>query len=856
MGAMADNLTPMMQQYQRIKREIPSDALLLFRLGDFYELFCDDAKLVSGLLGLTLTQRNGTPMCGIPHHASESYIGRLLKAGKKVAICDQLEEAAAGGEPRQGRGAGIIKREVTQIVTPGTIFADRYLKSDVNNFLAAISNADQRFGLAFLDVTTGDFKLSELESPEALASELQRLQPAEIVIPSGNSAILSRLKNHGWNISFHEPWTFEFETAYLTLKDHFKTQSLDGFGCQEMRLAVGAAGGALHYVVNQLRRSLAHVHRLHTYEPGHCMALDRVTHRNLELTEDGASVPRAHTLLGVLDRTVTSMGARLMREWVTRPLCHAGQIRGRQQVIREFLNEMELLMCGREVLQGVKDLERIMARLATGNGNARDLLGLKCSLQKLPDVRDCFGKMRSPLAVAEHVKIGIFDELAGLLERAIHEEAPFALKEGGLIKDGFSPELDELRSAARSGKEWIAQLQQREIDRTGISSLKIRFTSIFGYFIEVTKSNLSKVPPDYHRKQTIATGERFITPELKDMEAKILGSEERIIKLEYDLFLQTRDEAIRHSARVQETASAVAVFDALAGLASVARERSYVCPEINEDGVIEISEGRHPVLEQMMDTDALAASRGGFVPNDVRLGGDQQIIIITGPNMAGKSTYIRQAALLVLMAQIGSWVPAKKANVCLVDRIFTRVGANDDLTRGQSTFMVEMNETANILNNATPESLIILDEIGRGTSTYDGISIAWAVVEHLHDRIKAKTLFATHYHELTQLARRLPRIRNCNVAVREWNDQIIFLRKIVEGSTDRSYGIQVGRLAGLPREVIDRAKEILNKLESSDTEADWDPEGAPSRRVHKRKIKPDMQMMLFGKPEETTKNSG
>jgi DNA mismatch repair protein MutS len=494
-----------------------------------------------------------------------------------------------------------------------------------------------------------------------------------------------------------------------------------------------------------------------------------------------------------------------------------------------------------------------MARLATNNGNARDLLGLKCSLRKLPEAAACFGKMHAPLAIEEHARIGIFDELTALLERAVHEEAPLALKEGGLIRDGFSTELDELRAASRSGKEWIAQLQQREIERTGISSLKIRFTSVFGYFIEVTKSNLGKVPADYHRKQTVATGERFITPELKDMEAKILGSEERMMKLEYDLFLQVRDEVIRHSAEIQQTASAIAVFDALTGLAWVARERGYACPEINEEGRIEILEGRHPVLEQIMDTDAgVSVSRGGFVPNDVHLGGESQIIIITGPNMAGKSTYIRQVALLVLMAQIGSWVPAKKADMGLVDRIFTRVGANDDLTRGQSTFMVEMNETANILNNATADSLIILDEIGRGTSTYDGISIAWAVVEHLHDRIKAKTLFATHYHELTQMARRLPRIRNANVAVREWNDQIIFLRKIVEGGTDRSYGIQVGRLAGLPREVIDRAKEILNKLESSDSEAQWDETEKPARRIRKGRIKPDLQMTLFGKPEQIT----
>jgi DNA mismatch repair protein MutS len=765
-----------------------------------------------------------------------------------------VEEAAAKGEPRQGRGAskGIIRREVTQIVTSGTVFADRYLKADANNFLASLVESGGRYGLSCLDITTGDFSLTELESSDAVMSEFERLGPAEIVLPTDQEGLKKLLDGQGAALSSHDGWTFEHETAFATLRDHFKTQSLDGFGCRELTLGIGAAGGMLHYVQNQLRRSLMHVHRLQTYDPGEHMVLDRATHRNLELTESVSGAPRTHALLGALDRTVTAMGARLMREWITRPLRSLDRVRARQLAVREFVGDAELLMQSRELLKEVRDLERIMARLATGNGNARDLLGLKASLQRIPEIKTCLDALQAPLAVSEREQIGLFSELADLLERAVSPETPLAIKEGGIIRDGFSKELDELRGAARSGKDWIAQLQQREIDRTGVSSLKIRYTSVFGYFIEITKSNLAKVPADYVRKQTVATGERFFTPELKEVEAKILGAEERIIKLEYEIFLQLRDEVVRQSAAIQRTAHAIGVLDVLAGLAAVARERAYICPQLNESGILSITEGRHPVLEQVMELDPGHVARGGFVPNDVSLSPESQIIIITGPNMAGKSTYIRQVALLVLMAQIGSWIPARQADLCLVDRIFTRVGANDDLARGQSTFMVEMNETANILNNATEESLVILDEIGRGTSTYDGISIAWAVVEHLHDKLKAKTLFATHYHELTQMSRHLPRIRNSNVAVREWNDQIIFLRKIVEGSTDRSYGIQVGRLAGLPREVIDRAKEVLNTLESSDTEAEWKSGkgAAPGRKGRRKPIRPDMQMMLFGKPEE------
>ncbi|MBV9463675.1 MAG: DNA mismatch repair protein MutS, partial [Verrucomicrobiae bacterium] len=793
-----------------------------------------DAQLAAPILNITLTHRNGSPMCGIPHHASETYIAKLLKAGKKVAVCEQMEEAGAGGK-------GIIQREVSQIITPGTIVAERFLEAGQNHYLAAVTVKSDRFGLACLDITTGHFRLTEIAGRDALGAELERLTPGEIVVPAGLEADLAFLREGRWPLSEHEPWHFEFESAFHHLRDHFQTESLDGFGCADKPLAVSAAGGALHYVVQHLRRSLKHVHRLVAYEPGDALVLDRVTRRNLELTE--AAGGKDFTVLRTIDRTVTAMGARLLREWLTRPLRNAETILSRQQVIAEFMQETDLLYDAREKLKEVRDLERIIARLSNGNGNCRDLLGLKSSLQRLPALKESFGRLYAPLACAEVERIALFPELFELLDRSIHEEAPLGLKEGGLIKDGYSSELDELRRASRSGKEWIAQLQQRESERTGIGTLKIRYTSVFGYFIEVTKSHLAKVPAEYQRKQTVAGAERFITAELKEMEGKILGAEERISKLEYELFVSVRDEVVRQSRMLQRTANAVASMDALAGLAAIAKERGYVRPEIQDDGALEILDGRHPVLEQVMELDPAHAHRGGFVPNDAVLGADRQVIIITGPNMAGKSTYIRQVALLVLLAQTGSFIPAKQATVGLVDRIFTRVGANDDLARGQSTFMVEMNETANILNNATDRSLVILDEIGRGTSTYDGLSIAWAVVEHLHDRVKAKTLFATHYHELTELARQLPRVKNCNVAVREWNDQIIFLRKIVEGGADKSYGIQVARLAGLPRNVIDRAKQILHKLESFGEER---PAADAEKPARGKRSKADLQMNLFG----------
>jgi DNA mismatch repair protein MutS len=787
-------------------------------------------------------------MCGIPHHAAEGYITRLIRAGRKVAICEQLEGP--------GQGKGIMKRDVTQILSPGTVMADRYLESNLNNFIVAVFVRPPQHGLACLDITTGDFRLTELSDFKALLSELRRLMPAEVLLPEGETELTTHLAHSGMRISYAEPWVFEHETAYFALRDHFKTQSLDGFGCQTMAAAVGAAGGLLHYLQHQLRRNLNHIHRLHAYHISDFMTLDITTQRNLELLESSHAGTRNTTLVGALDRTVTPMGARLLREWVSHPLRSVPQIKARSEVVAELLQNGGPLTELREHLTNVKDLERIISRLATNGGNARDLIGLKLSLQALPALREVAARLQSPLACEQCTRIAPMPELTSLIERAILDDPPLALKEGGIIKTGFDPALDELHGASRSGKEWIAQLQQQEIERTGIKSLKIRFNSVFGYYIEVTKSNLEQVPAHYVRKQTIVNGERFITPELKEMENKILGAEERSMKLEYEIFQRVREEATRNSATIQETARAIATLDGLSSLAETAHRHGYVRPVVDDGDRIEIVEGRHPVLEQVMQSDPNHVGKGGFVPNDTRLDAHtEQVVLLTGPNMAGKSTYIRQVALIVLTAQIGSFVPAQSAHVGVVDRIFTRVGASDDLARGQSTFMVEMNETANILNNATNQSLIILDEIGRGTSTYDGISIAWAVAEYLHERVGAKTLFATHYHELTTMARRFPRIKNYNVAVREWNDQIIFLRKVLSGGADKSYGIQVARLAGLPHEVLDRAKVMLNHLEANDLLEEHPPLLAPpvppgaTRTTpppsRKRPSQPSAQMVLF-----------
>jgi DNA mismatch repair protein MutS len=824
----SDGLTPMMQQYRRVKHQIPPDALLLFRLGDFYEMFFDDAKTVAGLLNLTLTARNGVPMCGIPHHAAESYIGRLLKHGRKIAICDQLEEAKPGK---------LVNRDITQILSPGAHFDGKLLDSTRNNFLAALCSDDGRFGLALVDLTTGDFKVTELRDAEQLANELARVHPAEIIVPTEEIETLkSQISN--LPVTPHDGWTFERETAFFALRDHFKTQSLDGFGAADLTVGIGAAGAALHYLQQSLRRNTSHIHRLTVYSVSDFMTLDAVTQRNLELL-DSARGDRRHTLVGCVDRTLTPMGARLLREWLTHPLRDVAAINARQSVVAAFCDEPHTLADFREQLRAVRDVERLLSRLCTNSGNARDLVALKDSLAALPTLKSVVAAVPAVPVAQLASQITEQPALVELIARAIEDTPPLGLKDGGLIKPGFSAELDELRRASTDGKSWIAALQQQEIERTGIPSLKVRYNQVFGYYIEITKANLSKTPTDYIRKQTIANGERFYTPALKEMESKILGAEDKSKALESELFQQVRAKVEEQSLAIQQTAVALAQLDALAGFAELARHQSYCRPTVNDSDIIEITDGRHPVLEQTLIEER-------FVPNDVRLDNrENQILIITGPNMAGKSTYIRQVALLALLAQTGSFIPAARATVGLVDRIFTRIGATDDLSRGQSTFLVEMNETANILNNATPRSLIILDEIGRGTSTFDGLSIAWSVAEYLHNQVGAKTLFATHYHELTELSATLPRIKNFNVAVREWHDQVVFLHKILPGGTDKSYGIQVARLAGLPKEIIQRAKEVLNNLEEAELSAEGKPKLAKTKKKSKVKESPP-QMYLFG----------
>ncbi len=851
----------MMAQYRRIKSELPKDALLLFRLGDFYEMFFEDAQTGAQILNVTLTKRGIIPMCGIPFHAANNYIARILRAGRKVAICDQMEDARPGQ---------LVKREVTQILSPGTHFDERMLAAERNNFLAAVYPAGAGYGLALVDLTTGDFKATEVHGDAALLTELERLRPAEIIHPGEAARVRDVLRGAFPMLSGHDDWVFAPETAHFTLKEHFKVASLDGFGLKNRPAAAAAAGAVLHYLGQHLRRDVTHLTRLTTYERTDFLILDTTALRNLEILEPmHRDAPRNATLYGALNRTVTPMGARRLRDWLTQPLAAVPAITRRQDAVATWLADAPALEAFRHALTEVRDLERTLSRLSVGTGNARDLLALRLALEQIPNLQksvaavvqnpppaqaqseaDFVGEVGrtepgAPALLAELLaRLTDLPDLTALLARAIVEEPPLAVKEGGMIREGFEPALDELKHAQRDGKDWIAKLQQDEINRTGIASLKVRFNSVFGYYLEVTRANLDKVPAHYIRKQTVANGERFITPELKEMEGKILGSEERSVKLEYEIFLRLRESVIAQLGAIQQTADALAQLDVLGAFAATAHLFGHVRPAVGDAGILHIRDGRHPVLDQ--------SNTGGerFVPNDTELDPKTaQLALITGPNMAGKSTYIRQVALLTLLAHTGAFVPAAGARIDLVDRIFTRIGASDDLARGQSTFMVEMSETANILNNATARSLIILDEIGRGTSTFDGLSLAWSIVEHLHNQVGAKTLFATHYHELTELSGRLPRVKNYNVAVREWNDQIIFLRKIVTGGTDKSYGIHVARLAGVPRQVLERAKEILGNLEQSELT----PEGnvrAPARhraeREKLRSLAPVAQLDLFG----------
>jgi DNA mismatch repair protein MutS len=825
---MQDALTPMMQQYRRLRNGIPDDTLLLFRLGDFYELFFEDAKEAAGLLNVALTKRNGVPMCGVPYHAAQSYVAKLIKAGKRVAICDQTSE------PQPGR---IVTRDITQIISAGTVSDLDLLEAKRANYLGAVYADGGVFGFAYADLSTGEFRLTQLQDRQSLLDELARVGPPELLVSDEQKEQFAEIAG---TLSY-DSYAFLPEQAVFTLCEHFKVKSLDGFGCGQMPQAVAAAGAIVHYLKHQLRRKIDHLTSLRCDATAEYVVLDAATQTNLELVESRST--RDTSLLAVLDRTITPMGARKLRAWILQPLRNLTELECRQQIIADLLQEPDLLSALRASLKSIRDIERAAGRLSQASGNARDLVALKTSLQQIPKLKAELQKLLDRLAfgairvkegetvelLAQHLQNEIQEmpALAEKLTKAVTDDPPLALKEGGIFRDGYDVDLDALRQASHEGKNWISHLQEREIAATGIKSLKVRYNSVFGYFIEVTKSNLANVPTHYTRKQTTVGGERFITPELKEIEAKILGADERARQLEYQLFQKLRDETLRELGPIQQTAAAIAILDVICALAETARLFRYCRPKLNETLQLVIKDGRHPVLDQNLLEEK-------FVPNDTSLDGENlRLAIVTGPNMAGKSTYIRQVALIVLMAQIGSFVPAESAEIGLVDRIFTRVGANDDLARGQSTFMVEMNETSNIVNNATERSLVILDEIGRGTSTFDGLSIAWSVAEFLHDKIRARTLFATHYHELTKLAEERSGVCNFNVAVREWNEQIIFLRKIVPGGADKSYGIQVARLAGLPKEILDRAKEILSHLENANGAIEAPPAGK-SRRKKKR----------------------
>lgn len=838
-NSTAGELTPGMRQYMDAKRSLTKDTLLMFRMGDFYEMFFEDAKIASSLMNVVLTSRAGAPLCGVPYKAVRLYIPKLLAAGYKVALADQLEDARFA--------KGLVKRDITEVITPGTLMEDSMLDDRRSNYLAAILPSKGRWGLATLELTTGEFRLAEI-APESLDSELTRLKPAETLVPA---SVLERWQLEGFpkevprnlNWTSLEDWHFDIEVCRKDMLRHFQVASLDGFGCRGYETAIGAAGAILHYACTNLRKDAANITRISAYQPEDCLVLDRISQRNLELVEPIFTGEKNNTLLSVMDETVTPMGARMLREWLLRPLNNLHDILERQDAVDDLFSHPMLLGELREMLAAIRDIERTITRLAVGsNASARDLLVLKRGLEMVPGLRTLLSDASAQLLHNEADELEELPELTELIGRAIVDEPPATIHDGGIFREGFNQELDTLRRASTEGKDWIAQYQLQEQQRTGIKSLKVRFNKVFGYFIEVSKSFLDIVPQEYIRKQTIVNGERFITPELKEIEDKVLGSDEKSQALEYELFQELRQRVCAHLQQIQKTARAVAAVDCLGSLAQVAIQYNYVRPEVVEETVLDIRDGRHPVLDARMTDSA-------FVPNDCLLDtSSNQIGLITGPNMAGKSTFIRQVALLVIMAQMGSFIPVRKARIGMADRIFTRVGAADDLSRGQSTFMVEMVETANILNHATPRSLIILDEIGRGTSTFDGLSLAWAIAEFLHDTptSKARTLFATHYHELTDLALTKPGVKNYNVLVREQGEEILFLRKIAPGIADKSYGIHVARLAGIPRQIIDRAAQVLENLEATEfDELDrTKPRLAETKRKGRRKPNDENQLLL------------
>jgi DNA mismatch repair protein MutS len=833
MAAGQDDVTPMMRQYRRIKGELPEGVVLLFRLGDFYEMFFEDARRAAPILGVALTQRGGTPMCGVPYHALDSYLAKLIRAGVKAAVCDQMEDPAAA--------KGIVRREVTRVVTPGTVTEDAILDATRNNYLAAVCAGPGGFGMALFDLSTGVFTVEAVSGAEALRENLRRHAPSELLVGAEarhGAALAGALADCGATaVTEGDDWTFEYDAAYDRLIRHFAVHSLEGFGCEGAPLLVGAAGALLHYVVDELHHRVGHVRRLQVRHGEDFLLLDEATCANLDILPARGRSAQA-TLLGVLDNTRTPMGARLLRAWLTRPLRRIEAVNARLDAVERLMKDRALLNGLRERLTTVRDLERLIARIDAGRGNGRDLQALGASLLPVPGLRALAEGAGDELLAAAAADLHPLPDLVDLIGRAIAETPPIGLRDGGLIREGYCADLDELRRLAGEGHAWLARYQTQEQERTGIKTLKVRHNRVFGYYIEVSKGQAGAVPADYERRQTLVGAERFITPDLKVYEQKIFGAQDRAQAMEYEIFCTLRDRTVEQTAAIQQTADAVARLDALASLADRALALNYARPQMHAGDELVIREGRHPVIEQLPGAER-------FVPNDTRLDGRRnQVAVITGPNMAGKSTYIRQVALIAVMAHAGSFVPAREARISLLDRIFTRVGAGDDLARGRSTFMVEMQEAANILNNATAHSLIVLDEIGRGTSTFDGISIAWAVAEYLHNtpQIKAKTLFATHYHELTDLAITLDGVKNYTVQVREHGDGIVFLRKIVPGAADKSYGIHVARLAGMPGEVVDRAREILANLEEGEIEA-----GLPklARTARRKANELPGQMTLF-----------
>ena len=845
---MHEDLTPMMRQYHAVKQETP-DALLLFRLGDFYELFFDDAITASRELEITLTARNKErdkpiPMCGVPYHAADSYIARLLRKGYKVAICDQMEAPQ--------KGVKLVKREVTRIITPGTVTDTNVLPAGENNFLLALTDrpdGNGELGCAFLDISTGELRASQFAGPDRwnrLLLDIEHFSPREVLFPEKLKDGLSRLDN-GIAKTSMDDWLFDADYAGRVLREQFGTATLDGFGLAEKSTAIGASGALIHYVRQTQKTTLEHITGLSYSEAADYLMLDAATIRNLELFES-LSGDTKDTLLGVINRTRTGMGARLLRSWLVRPSIDVREIESRLDAVAELAGSPFTLEESRTSFDGMFDLERLLSKITIGTAGPRELAALRASISRLPAIAAALTRVKVQRFTDLLRRLDLLVDVGELLTKSISDEPPFVLADGGVIRDGYHHELDELRSLSKNSKTYLASVEARERERTGIGSLKVRFNRVFGYYIEISKANLHLVPNDYDRKQTLVGAERFVTPELKEYEEKILTAEERMLEIEKNLFLQVRNRIAEEARRIRQTAAAIAEFDVLASFAATAQKFNYSRPQVSRSDEFAIRKGRHPVIEALGEEHR--ADR--FVPNDLFMNDStDQILIVTGPNMGGKSTYLRQSALLIILAQMGSFVPAQLMRFPVVDRIFTRIGASDNLARGRSTFMVEMTETAIILNSATPKSLIILDEIGRGTATFDGLSIAWAVIEHIQANLRAKTIFATHYHELTELAELLPGIKNFHVAVKEAQNRIVFLRTVEPGAADRSYGIEVAKLAGIPGPVTQRAREILKKHEETEHQLS-DNLTVRARRKPKIVIN---QLSLFTALEEELRNA-